>query len=57
MGTGFAPSFTIEIAGEIIVKFGIITSSPFLMSITFKATSNAADPLETEEQYFFQLIF
>ena len=33
------------------MKFGIITSSPFLISITFKATSSAAEPLEIEEQY------
>ena len=47
----------IEIAGDIIVKLGIIISSPFLISITFKAISKAADPLDTDEQYFLPISF
>ena len=33
---------------EIIVKFGMITSSPFFMPRALIAISNAAVPLETE---------
>ena len=44
-----------EIAEEIIVKFGIITSS-FFRSIAFNAISSAADPLE-QLSNIFQLIF
>ena len=40
-----------------MVKLGIIISSPFLIPITFKAISKAADPLDTDEQYFFPISF
>ena len=55
--TGFNPSFITHKAVEIIEKVGIITSSFFLRFKDFKATSNAAVPLETATAYFLLLYF
>ena len=50
--TGLAFCLRTANAFEIIVKFGIITSSPFLISNAFIAISSAAVPFETATEYF-----
>ena len=47
----FSPSLRTAIALDIIVKFGIITSSPFFNFNDFIAISNAAVPLDTATEY------
>ena len=54
---GFRPNFTTHKAVDMIEKVGIITSSFFLRFKDFKATSNAAVPLETATAYFLLLYF
>ena len=51
--TGFKPFLITAIKLETIVKFGIITSSPFFKSRLFTAISKAAVPLDTVDAYFF----
>ena len=56
INTGLAFCFTTARAFDIIVKFGIITSSPFLRSSALIAISKAEVPFATAIEYFF-LIF
>ena len=49
---GVAPNLITANAFEIIVKLGIITSSPFFIPTAFNAISKAAVPLETATEYF-----
>ena len=55
--TGFAFCFITEIALEIIVKLGIITSSPFFIPRAFTAISSAAVPFDTATEYFLLTFF
>ena len=50
---GFAPDLITASKFEIIVKFGIITSSPFFKSKHLNEISKAAVPLDTVEANFY----
>ena len=49
---GVAPELMTAETQEIIVKVGMMTSSPSLIPNAFTAISNAAVPLETATPYF-----
>ena len=53
--TGTPPSLIIALAHEMIVKEGMITSSPGSIPIPYAATSIAAVPLVTATPYFLSL--
>ena len=55
MGTGFACCLKTAKAFEIIVKFGIKTSSFFLIPKALTAISKAAVPFETATEYFLSI--
>ena len=52
INTGLACCLITANAFDIIVKFGIITSSSFFIPIAFIAISKAAVPFETAIEYF-----